>query len=186
MADHKTIESEVAALGGLTLPQLRDRWAELYGSQPPKSLRKAFLMKACAYKLQEKAFGGLSGRARRKLKKIAEDLSAGKPVSITPARRMKVGTRLVRAWGGAVHTVTAVAGGFDYAGTRYSSLSAIAKEITGSNWNGPAFFGLEAPASGAQWADKPGTRSQGGGDGGPVARTRPNARVKELEANEDE
>lgn len=171
MADHNAIQEEVAALGGLTLPELRDRWSELFGSPAPKTLRRGFLMKACAYQIQARTFGGLSGRTKRKLLKIAEALSSGKPVSITLSRRIKPGTRLVRAWGGEVHTVTVARDGFDYAGERYGSLSAIAKEITGSTWNGPAFFGLEGPVSGAQGADKARTRSQAGGGGGESVRT---------------
>lgn len=188
MADQKAIEAEVAALGGLTLSALRERWRELFGGPAPKSLRKAFLVKACAHQIQVRAHGGLSGRTKRRLRRIAEAISAGKSVAIAPSRRIKPGTRLVRAWGGAVHTVTVVAGGFEYAGARHSSLSAIAKTITGSNWNGPAFFGLEGAAGGAQGADKPRTRSQDGGDGGPVACTGADAagaRLKEMEVCEN-
>src|SRR5690606_32568231 len=70
MAGQTAIEEEVAALGGLTLSELRERWRELFGAPPPKSLRRAFLVKACAYQIQVRAHGGLSGRTRRKLRRI--------------------------------------------------------------------------------------------------------------------
>jgi hypothetical protein len=67
-------------------------------------------------------------------------------VPISGSLKIKPGTRLVRAWGGMVHTVTAVPRGFEYQGQRYRSLSAIARAITGTSWNGRVFFGVNAAA----------------------------------------
>jgi len=148
--DPQAIEAEVAALGGLDLAQLRQRWESLFGNPPPKSLRHAFLVRACAYGIQVKAFGGLSAATGKRLRAIAE---AARTKTALPAssasRRIKPGTRLVRAWGGETHTVTVLAdGAFEWNGSRYRSLSAIARAITGTNWNGHTFFGLKkrAPA----------------------------------------
>jgi hypothetical protein len=93
-----------------------------------------------------KAFGGLSGATRRRLRAIAEGARTGESVPISGSLRIKPGTRLVRAWGGKVHTVTAVPKGFEYQGQRYRSLSAIARAITGTSWSGPVFFGLKEAA----------------------------------------
>jgi hypothetical protein len=140
--EKQRVEEEVAAIGGLTLAALREKWEELFGSPPPKSLRRDFLVKACAYQFQVKALGGLSAATKRRLRAIAEAAHRGGSVAAHTASRIKPGTRLVRSWGGAVHTVTALENGFEYAGERYRSLSAIARAITGTNWNGHAFFGV--------------------------------------------
>jgi hypothetical protein len=145
--DPQAVEQEVAVLGGLPVDALRERWAQLFGGPPPKSLRREFLIKACAYQIQVKAFGGLSVATRRRLKAIAEGARTGEAVPISGSLRIKPGTRLVRAWGGKVHTVTAVPKGFEYQGQRYRSLSAIAKAITGTSWNGRVFFGVNQPAA---------------------------------------
>src|SRR5688572_716487 len=144
--DPQAIEQEVAALGGLPITVLRERWKELFGAPPPKSLRREFLIKACVYQTQVKAFGGLSVATRRRLKAIAEGARTGESVPTSGSLRIKPGTRLVRAWGGKVHTVTAVPKGFEYAGERYRSLSAVARAITGTSWNGRVFFGVNQPA----------------------------------------
>jgi len=135
------VADEVAGLGDLCLADLRQRWEALFGISPPKSLRRDFLIRACAYRIQVKAFGGLSAATKRRLHAIAEGLRDGRPVAAPPPR-IKPGTRFIRSWGGKVHTVTALDRGFGYGGQRYRSLSAIAREITGTSWNGHAFFGL--------------------------------------------
>jgi hypothetical protein len=145
--DPQAVEQEVAVLGGLPVDALRERWAQLFGSPPPKSLRREFLSKACAYQIQVKAFGGLSAASRRRLRAIADGARNGESMPATPQPKIKPGTRLVRAWGGKVHTVTAVPRGFEYQGQRYRSLSAIARTITGTSWNGRVFFGVNQPAA---------------------------------------
>jgi hypothetical protein len=145
--DPQAIEQEVAALGGFPITVLRERWAQLFGAPPPKSLRREFLIKACAYQIQVKAFGGLSAATKRRLRAIAEGARTGESAPATPQLKIKPGTRLVRAWGGKVHTVTAAPKGFEYQGQRYRSLSAIARAITGTSWNGRVFFGVNQPAA---------------------------------------
>jgi hypothetical protein len=140
--DPQRVAEEVAGLGDLDLAELRKRWHALYGNPAPKSIRREFLIRACAYQMQVKAFGGLSAATKRRLRAIADGVSSGRPVA-APAPKIKPGTRFVRSWGGEVHVVTAVDGGFEYQGERYRSLSAIATSITGTNWNGHAFFGLK-------------------------------------------
>jgi hypothetical protein len=136
------VEKEVGALADLDLAAIRDRWQRLFGRPPPKSLRRAFLVRACAYQIQVKAFGGLSGATKRRLREVAEAARTGTMDQVLSAPRIKPGTHLLRAWQGETHTVIVLDDGFEWNGARHRSLSAIAKAITGTNWNGPAFFGL--------------------------------------------
>jgi hypothetical protein len=170
--DPQRVAEEVAGLGDLTLAALRERWAELFGNPAPKTLRREFLIRACAYQIQVKAFGGLSAATKRRLRAIADGVSSGRPVA-APAPKIKPGTRFVRSWGGEVHVVTAGDGGFEYQGERYRSLSAIATSITGTNWNGHAFFGSKrksntAPATASHPAAE--NHPHVGGHGPRVAR----------------
>jgi len=153
------VEAEVAALGDLDLTTIRERWRALFGNPPPKTLRHAFLVAACAYGIRTKAFGGLSAATRRRLRAIAEAARDGRPTPAAPVRT-KAGTRLVRAWGGQTHVVTTLSDGrFEYEGQTFKSLSAIARTITGTNWNGHTFFGVKRPNA---KADDKETASKGG------------------------
>jgi Protein of unknown function (DUF2924) len=96
-----------------------------------------------AYRIQEIAYGGLKPSTRSELRRIARDLekpSGSKEMKIR--HRIRPGTRLVREWRGETHEVVITDSGFDYRGANYKSLSKIAKQITGTQWSGPAFFGL--------------------------------------------
>jgi hypothetical protein len=93
-----------------------------------------------AYRLQERAFGGLNRESLKFLDCLAR-------YGDSPRRQLKPGTVLVRDYQGQRHTVTVAADGFDWQGTTYSSLSAIARAITGTAWSGPRFFAL-APRNG--------------------------------------
>ena len=98
-----------------------------------------------AYRIQELAFGGLKPETARYLEKLGEDLDGGDP----SRRRIRVdivpitGTRLLREWQGVEHVVTVTNEGFEWQGRPYKSLSAIARAITGTRWNGWVFFGLK-------------------------------------------
>jgi hypothetical protein len=137
------IEAEIAGLADLSLHALRGRWQALYGNPAPRSLRRDLLIRAIAYQLQVKAFGGLSAVTKRKLREIALAAREGRfePALIGP--RVKPGTRLIRVWQGETHSVLVLDEGFEWKGTRYRSLSLIAKTITGTNWNGWTFFGVK-------------------------------------------
>ena len=139
-----TVLQQVAELNDLDLPGLRQRWRELFGSEPP-SYGRAMIMKRLAYRIQELAYGGLGDDVRDRMESIYQ--AAGyddmgrkghikKPVGPVP------GTLLIREWKGRRHEVSALENGFEYRGRRFRSLSAIAAHITGTKWNGPAFFGL--------------------------------------------
>jgi Protein of unknown function (DUF2924) len=138
--DRLALDAEIAGLPDLDLAAVRERWHQLFGNPAPKSLRQAFLVKACAYQIQVKAFGGLSAATKRHLREVAEAARSGAAVPSVP--KIKPGTQLLRTWQGKTHSVTVLEKGFVWNGGRHASLSAIAKAITGTNWNGPTFFGL--------------------------------------------
>src|SRR5918993_3845770 len=137
------VEPEIAGLPALSLNALRERWRVLYGNPAPRSLRRDLLMRAVAYQIQVKAFGGLSAATKRKLREIAAAAREGRFDASVVAPRVKPGTRLIRVWQGETHSVLVLEDGFDWKGTRYRSLSLIAKTITGTNWNGWTFFGVK-------------------------------------------
>ena len=110
--DPRAVEVEIAALINLDLFALRSRWQQLFGNPPPKSLRRAFLVKACAYQIQAKAFGGLSPATKRRLREIAEAARNGTLDSVVAAPHIKPGTQLLRVWQGQTHTITVLADGF--------------------------------------------------------------------------
>jgi hypothetical protein len=141
-----TIESEIAALSELSLSELRARWSRLYGRVAPTSFRRKFLAKAIAYQMQVEANGGLSEAIKRRLRDIAEAAGNGTFDAAMVGPRIKPGTKLVRTWHGTTHSVTALDAGFAWNGETYSSLSSIARAITGTNWNGWTFFGLKGAA----------------------------------------
>ena len=134
---------QVADLRAMSMEELRGRWRELFGSEPP-AYGRAQLIKRLAYRLQELAFGGLSEETGKRLRALARkhDGDSGVPRRRSSQAGPVAGTRLIREWDGRRHEVTVTREGFEYDGQPYRSLSAIARAITGTPWNGPAFFGL--------------------------------------------
>ncbi len=116
------------------------------GIPHPSGRARDLLLRALAYHIQERAGGGLSKAALKRLTHLADPKgNDGRPPRPAPPR-LRPGTRLIREWGGAVHQVIVGEDGFDYRGARYASLSRIAREITGTRWSGPLFFGLRKAA----------------------------------------
>ena len=141
------LEEEIDRLPALPLEELRTRWRRLFGNPAPKTLRRTFLARAIAYRMQVDLYGGLSAGTRARLREIAEAIRSGKPNAglrkpITP------GTQLIRQWRDKTHTVVALSDGFEWNGRVFKSLSSIAKEITGTSWNGYTFFGIERASLG--------------------------------------
>jgi hypothetical protein len=120
------------------------RWQELFNSAAPKHLRNEIMVRILAYRIQENAFGGLNTATRRRLKQIAISLENGNNKLHVDQRPIKPGTRLIREWRGKTHTVSVAETGYEFQGSRYRSLSEIARLITGTRWSGPLFFGLKA------------------------------------------
>jgi hypothetical protein len=103
------------------------------------------MVQAIAYRLQEKAFGGLKPATLRLLERIADDAAARRQVSTTPEKvRVRAGTVLIQEWHGTKHQVIVLKEGFLYRAKCFRSLSRIARAITGSRWSGPLFFGLKS------------------------------------------
>jgi hypothetical protein len=151
------IEAEIAHLRSLALDALRRRWQVVFGRTPPAGLSKNLLGRMLAWRLQEQAFGGLDRESLSLLEGLAR--RAG-----SPRRRLKPGTVLVRDYHGQRHTVTVADDGFEWQGTTYASLSAIARAITGTAWSGPRFFAL-APPTGTSDRSNNRKRVRGNGDG---------------------
>jgi hypothetical protein len=96
--------------------------------------------------MQEKVLGGLKPATRRLLERVVGDARTRKQTKVIPMRKVGPNTILIREWGGTRHEVTVVENGVMFRGKRYRSLSHVARLITGSQWSGPLFFGLRAPA----------------------------------------
>jgi hypothetical protein len=135
-----TVLAQIAALKTKSTPELRDMWRELFGKEPPV-LGRRYLEDRLAYRIQELHFKGLSDRARRRLDALVDQLEPKAARRRDPGRPV-AGTRLVRQWKGVEHQVTVREHDFEYQGRPYRSLSAIAREIAKSRWNGRVFFGL--------------------------------------------
>jgi hypothetical protein len=136
---------QVALLREASAAELKLRWGELFGTEPPPFSR-SFLQSRLAYRIQELAHGGLKPEIVARLESLGERLDGGN-VTLRRIRaddRPLAGTKLIRAHQGVEHVVTVLDDGFDYEGRPYQSLSAIARAITGTRWNGWVFFGLKS------------------------------------------
>ena len=141
-----TILAQIAGLKAKSLPELREVWRELFDREPP-ALGRRYLEDRLAYRVQELHFGGLSVRARRKLDALVDQLEPKAARRRDPGRPI-AGTQLVREWQGMEHVVTVREHDFEYGGRPYRSLSAVAREIAGTRWNGWLFFGLRGNGTG--------------------------------------
>ncbi len=138
-----TLDKEIAELPNLDVAALRERWRDLYGTPAPKFFRRDLLIRAIAYQLQVKVYGGLSTATKRRLREVAAAARDGTFDTATAGPRVRAGARLVRVWQNETYTVLILDNGFEWKGDRYGSLSTIAKAITGTNWNGWTFFGVK-------------------------------------------
>lgn len=130
----------LAILAGLNRSALAERWAGAFGCPAPRSSQAAFLRSALAWHAQmERQANAGSGSVDRLIRGLRKSLAGAAPTA-----RLGPGTRLLRDWQGRTHHVTVLAQGYEYNGKTYRSLSAIARQITGTAWSGPLFFGLRA------------------------------------------
>lgn len=136
------IENELGKLPEWSIHDLRARWRMLLRTEPPSAFGPDLLRRSVAQKLQEDAYGKLSSPSRQELNRIATSLERNPAARLKLPRRIKTGAVLVRDWKGKSHRVMVLDKGFAYEGRIYPSLSEIAREITGTRWNGPRFFGL--------------------------------------------
>ncbi len=136
------LEREIEALADLARAELVERWRTHYRTDPPKGISRHLLIRAIAYKMQAKRYGGLKPATDRRLRTIANGTVNGDHGGRKTAASLQPGARLVREWNGVSHVVEVIEGGFVWKGDRHRSLSAIARAITGARWSGPRFFGL--------------------------------------------
>jgi hypothetical protein len=139
-----TVLTRVAALKTTPIPQLKQQWRDLFETEPPPYNRR-FLEHRLAYRIQELAYGGLKPETLKRLRELGEQLDGGNPANRRRHHQDRpiAGTRLIREWQGVEHCATVCDDGFEYQGRPYKSLSAIARAITGTQWNGWTFFGLK-------------------------------------------
>ncbi|CAA7620976.1 conserved hypothetical protein [Magnetospirillum sp. LM-5] len=140
--NHDPLLARLAALKTVPMPDLKAQWRDLFVSEPPP-YNRTFLENRLAYRLQELAYGGLAVTTIARLENMAEDFEATKGRRKREQYRPIAGTQLVREWKGVEHCVTVRQNGFEYQGRPYQSLSAVARAITGTRWNGHLFFGLK-------------------------------------------
>ncbi|MBW6401806.1 DUF2924 domain-containing protein [Roseomonas sp. HJA6] len=137
--------ARLAALQTAPIADLKKQWRELFGKEPPP-FNRPYLVSRLSYRVQELAYGGLKPETRARLEALGELLDGGNVVlrRIRADSRPLPGTRLIREHDGVQHVVTVRVDDFEYEGRPYRSLSAIARHITGTRWNGWTFFGLRA------------------------------------------
>ncbi len=136
------IEKEIASLPKMPRTQLVDRWRELCGANPPPQISRDLMTRTIAYKIQERAHGGLDRKTKRKLQILARTLETDGRLPLSSGPDLKPGAKLVREWHGKTYRVAVLEEGFEFDGKQYRSLSKIAQDITGSHWSGRRFFGL--------------------------------------------
>lgn len=137
-----SIEEQIEALEGMSPSELRSRWRETFRSPAP-AVSSGILARAIAYRIQERAHGGLPRSAQKEIERLSRRLQRTGSVTDVHEVTLKTGTRLIRSWNGTTFNVLVCDDGFQFDGRQYASLTHIAREITGTNWSGPRFFGLK-------------------------------------------
>lgn len=135
--------ARLAALKRMSVKELKAEWEALFSNPAPNNSR-SYLEIRLAWRIQELSLGGLSRETRKMLDLLADEVDgkSDRRAIIADQRNPVTGTRLIREWDGVEHTVTVMKDGFDWQGRKFKSLSAAAKAITGTQWNGYRFFGL--------------------------------------------
>ena len=142
ITDH--IPARLAALKTASTPDLKQQWRDLFATEPPPFNRR-YLESRLAYRIQELTYGGLKPETIKRLEALGEELDGGdrKKSRIRADLKPIAGTRLIREYQCTEQIVTVLQDGFEWQGRPYQSLSAIARAITGTRWNGWVFFGLK-------------------------------------------
>ena len=139
------VSQQLAELSELSISSLKTIWRRQYQVPMPKGMSRDLLTRFIAHRIQEQAFGGLSKSTLRRLETLARCFGQPGSQDHASAPSLKPGTKLVREWGGATHSVMILDDGFEYRGERYGSLTKVAAAISGLHRSGPAFFGLKRP-----------------------------------------
>ena len=144
--------ARVAALPTMSLSELKALWRDVYETEPPGG-RKGHIIRRLAYRLQELAYGidpDIENRIEQQAYELFGPGRSHKKKRKQQYQRPIPGTRLIREYKSIEYQVTVLEEGYEYAGCLYRSLSKVALAITGSNWSGPAFFGLHTKAQGGK------------------------------------
>jgi len=145
----RSTRDEVSELPQLDIKELRQKWRSVMGNTAPPHIGKPLMVRILAYQIQANAYGDLPKEVVAFLDKIGtgspgQDNRAPLPILKVAPRSLSPGTMLTRDWNGRAERVMVLAEGFAWNGKTYDSLSSVARAITGTRWNGPAFFGLKA------------------------------------------
>lgn len=134
------LEAEIARIRALGLNELRTLWHSTFRAPPPLAFTKDLIARFICWHMQEQALGGLD----QNITKLLDGLVRGDKPRANHFRRLRPGTVLVREYRGERHTVTVVSDGYVWRDDTYTSLTTIARTITGTAWSGPRFFGVRA------------------------------------------
>ena len=132
------LTQRLEALVSMDRSALANQWEQVFKSCPPKAASRQLLLMALSYEVQAKRLGGLT---KSESKTLALAL---KGVPIAPSHHPLPGSVLVREWHGVPYRVEVADGSYLFKGKNWTSLSAIAQDITGARWSGPRFFGVSS------------------------------------------
>lgn len=156
---------QIHMLQDMSIAELKTQWMELIGSDPPRHAKRSFLTQTIAWELQAKTFGKLKPGVHRQLLQAGRGAGDEKPVLSAPtSSTLRPGVKLIRVWKGVTHHVLVTEDGFLWQDRPWRSLSVIAREITGTPWSGPVFFGLRKSKTGRGGAQGDPSAEDGVGD----------------------
>jgi hypothetical protein len=135
---------DLTQFDGMSVGDLRAEWTRWLDAEPPQLRTRELLGLALAYRLQERAHGGLSGTAKRKIAEYQRRFEKDRSFTPVSGPALKPGSSLIKAHRGVRHEVMILERGFGYCGRTFATLSEVAQHITGTKWNGYVFFGLKA------------------------------------------
>lgn len=144
----RNIDSELEALSSATLAEVKEQWRNVFGTDAPTNMSRKLLIRAQAHEIQARSYGRLKPKVRKQLRRVMDPSATS--IKKPGAQPLPPGTRLLREWRGICHCVDVTDDGFRWNNQTWSSLSAVARAITGTRWNGPAFFGLREQEGGSK------------------------------------
>ncbi len=137
------VSAQLTTLETMDYGTLQSAWRRLYRAQPPPRVARGLLMLGVGWKIQERAYGGLSASMKRRVNDLAKIIEEDGDMGRDRVVQLRPGATLIREWHGKTHEVRVLEDGFKWRGELWRSLSQIAREITGTRWSGPRFFGLQ-------------------------------------------
>lgn len=138
------IARELVALKGKGIAELRTIWVTRLRGSVPRIQSADVLRRLLAWRIQVGVIGDLDAQSSSRLARLKSAHRRGKSITPSPSLGLRPGTTLTREWRGRAHRVLVLDEGFEHHSTHYKSLSQVARAITGTQWSGPRFFGLEA------------------------------------------